>query len=305
MANPRHRIIIRQVLSPLIGEEEEIGVQSRAGCVGDYSPCSCSVYFDNKISVTCRYVSVETVREVFQRMNDREIYKLSLYMDAATNTRTSLPPDFLGNTSVTHRIFIQGSKKSNLVIDPLAFRSSQNSLVEFSVSNVDFGLQNNFSFLNEFNKLEGLHIIDTINLAAFQFLPPLPSLKHLSVANCPSEFNQIAFPDLRSAELKKLELNYNEISDQTADEIVAKLAASTSADSLESLDLHKNSLTRIPSHVGSAFPNLKTVSLYDNNISYISSFSLTFSSPYLESLYLFRNKIKTIERGAFRGKYTD
>ena len=291
MANPRHRIIIRQVLSPLIGEEEEIGVQSRAGCVGDYSPCFCSVYFDNKISVTCRYVSVETVREVFRRMNDREIYKLSLYMDAATNTRTSLPPDFLGNTSVTHRIFIQGSKKSNLVIDPLAFRLSQNSLVEFSVSNVDFGLQNKFSFLNEFNKLEGLHIIDT--------------LKHLLVANCPSEFNQIAFPNLRSAELKKLELNYNEISDQTADEIVAKLAASTSADSLESLDLHKNSLTRIPSQVGSAFPNLKTVSLYDNNISYISSFSLTFSSPYLESLYLFRNKIKTIERGAFRGKYRD
>ena len=269
----------------------------------DYSPCSCSVD-SNQFSVSCYGVSVQTVRDVFLRVNDPEIYQLEFSPPADDTNTFSLPEDFLGNTSVTVEIQIDGNynnfKYPNLVIDPLAFRASQNSLTQFGVSRLNFGLKNAFNFLNGFNKLEELTFSQITNLTAFQYLPPLPSIQKLSIGNCPSELNQIPFPDLSPAKLNNLDLRTNEINDETADKIVAKLAASSSADSLVFLDLSFNYLTRIPSQVGSAFPKLKSVVLRNNNILHIPSASFTFAYP-LKSLSLNDNKIKTIESGAFVG----
>ena len=174
----------------------------------DYFPCACSLESNIKVVkvVSCDGVSVGNVRDVFQRVNDPDIYELRLTLlpDEETNT-IFLPADFLGNTSVTSYIYISGnSNYPSLVIDPLAFRSSQNSLTKFNVKNLDFGLQEDFNFLNGFNKLEALWISYIKNLTAFQYLPPLPSFQELQVALTPSELNQIAFPDLRSAKLKHL-----------------------------------------------------------------------------------------------------
>ena len=78
-------------------------------------------------------VLVETVREVLQRVNDPEICTLywSFLLADAANT-IFLPFDFLDNTGqrVTGGIFIDSDSVNypNLAIDPLAFRSSQNSL---------------------------------------------------------------------------------------------------------------------------------------------------------------------------------
>ena len=307
----RHQLI-RPTLSPLIDGKEEIGRgQARVDCIQDYSPCSCSSNYYNETVVRCEGVSVETVRDVFQRDNDPEIYQLEFYpLDDATNL-ISRPADFLGNTSVTNIISINCGYSSNyanfpnLVIDSLAFRSSQNSLVDFSIIFFDFGMQKDFNFLNGFNKLVELRISFPINLAAFQYLPPLPSLQLLSVARCPEELNQMAFPDLSPAKLKYLELWDSEINDQTADKILSQLAASSSADSLEWLSLSGNSLTRIPIQVGSAFPQIKSVYLGGNSFSHIPSSSLTFNSTYLEDLNFVRSGINTIESGAFRGiQYT-
>ena len=308
LTNPRY---IRPVLSPLTDGKEKIGDnQTRAACVQDYFPCFCywqfvwpDNYFDG---ILCENVSVKTVRDVFQRFNNTEIYSLDFRFPIADATNTiSLPADFLGNTSVTNSLYIIGlySNFSNLIIDPLAFRSSQNSLAQFVVAEFDFGLQKDFSFLNGFNKLETLNIASSNNFTAFQYLPPLPSLQILKIESCP-DFNQIPFPILSPAKLKTLHLYNSEISDEKIDEIVAKLVDSNSADSLETFYLYSNSLTRIPSQVGSAFPKLQFFVLAINNISHIPSASLPFASPYLEELYLNRNQIKTIESGAFRGKST-
>ena len=303
LANRRHRIIL-PVSSSLANEKETNGGETRADCAQDYSPCSCSEYVVNKIYVTCRGVAVESVRDVFQRVNDPEIYELTLYLLADDTNTVSIPKDLMGNTSVTSDIFIYSdSNDRNLVIDPFAFSSSQNSLTTFSVDGFDFGLQKDFNFLNGFNKLEGIDITNINNITAFQYLPPLPSLQVLFVTYCP-EINQILFPDLSPSKLKHLFLYNNEISDEKADEIVAKLTASNSADSLEVLDLDDNSLTRIPSQVGSAFPKLKELFLGWNNISHIPSSSLNFGSPHLELLRLVVNGLKTIGSGAFRGKST-
>ena len=303
LANPRHRII-RPVSSPLNDEKETNGSESRADCVQDYSPCSC--YLESYgIMVYCDGVSVETVRDVFQRVNDPEIYELDLLYPVAddeTNPTISLPADFLGNTSVTRLYFFNdlATNYRNLIINPFAFSSSQNSLTSFSVSHFDFGLQKKVNFLNGFNKLEGLNFGTITNFTAFQYLPPLPSLQYFSVYNCP-ELNQIPFPDLSYAKLKVFDIG-NKINDEMADEIVAKLAASNSADSLEQLDLSYNYLmTRIPSQVGSAFPKLKDVYLSGNNISHIPSSSLTFAYP-LKLLSLGSNGLKKIETGAFEGR---
>ena len=240
---------------------------------------------------------------MFQRVNDPEIFSLiwtQPLSDDETNT-FSLPEDFLGNTSVTGEVYISCYYIwFYLFIDPLAFRASQNSLTKFDFATCDFGLQKDLNFLNGFDKLEELTFSYIINLTVFQYLPPLPSLQKLKVDNCP-EINQIEFPDLSPAKLNNLELQSNEINDETADKIVAKLAASTSADSLEVFDLWSNSLTRIPTQVESAFPQIKSVYLGGNSISYIPSSSLTFASPYLNALDLGSNELKTIESGAFVG----
>ena len=277
LANPR---LVRPVSpSTLIGGKGKIGGQTRANCVQDYSPCDCVVYSDNQISVECDHVSVETVRDVFQRVKDPEIYKLQLYAIPDEITKpVSLPADILGNTGVTAEIDI-GCYSDYLVIDPLAFRSSQNSLAQFSVRFFDFGLQNNFSFLKGFNRLESLNFSSMNNLTAFQYLPPLPSLQYLSIEGCP-DINQIAFPDLSPAKLKKLYLNHNELSEQKADEILTKLAASTSTDSLQQLFLTGNSWTRIPSQVGSTFPKLRGVYLGYNKISHIPIVFSQFCVPF-------------------------
>ena len=246
---------------------------------------------------------------MFQRVNDPEIFSLIWTQplpDDETNTpEDSLPEDFLGNTSVTGKIYIQSYSinRLNLFIDPLAFRASQKSLSsEFKVSNFDFGLQKDLNFLNGFDKLEELTFSTINNLTAFQYLPPLPLLQYLTIRGC-SDVNEIAFPDLSPAKLKNLDLYDNEINDQTADEIVAKLAASTSADSLEVLYLDTNSLTSIPSRIGSSFLKLKNIYLSWNNISHIPSSSLTFAYP-LDALHLNSNQMKTIESSAFVGKST-
>ena len=308
LVNPRHRII-QSASSPRIDGKGKIGGQTRTDCVQDYAPCSCYMDSDNQIFVDCQGVSIQNARDMFLRVNDTEIYSLS-WSDPLADARYTygLPADFLGNTSVTGYIYIECDLNSNyvsakkkLVIDPLAFRSSQNSLTGFFLYFFDFGLQKDFNFLNGFNKLEELYISNINNLTAFQYLPPLPSLQKLNVHRCP-DLNHIPFPDLSPAKLKNLDLYDNEINDQTADEIVAKLAASTSADSLEGLYLDANSLTRIPSRIGSSFLKLKNIYLSWNNISHIPPSSLTFVSPYLENLALFEIGIQTIESGAFQGK---
>ena len=105
LANRRHRII-RPVSA---GDDKEAnGGETRAElCVQDYSPCSCSLD-SNQISVSCLGISVETVRDVFLRVNDPEIYQLEFSPPADDTNTFSLPEDFLGNTSVTDAIYFYG-----------------------------------------------------------------------------------------------------------------------------------------------------------------------------------------------------
>ena len=103
----------------------------------NYSPPDLYVNDNNETSVVYNGVLVETVREVLQRVNDPEICTLywSFLLADAANT-IFLPFDFLDNTSWTGGIFIDSDSVNypNLAIDPLAFRSSQNSLSFHSLS---------------------------------------------------------------------------------------------------------------------------------------------------------------------------
>ena len=287
-------------------EKEKIGIETRAACDQDYSPCYC--YVSDVISgifVECDYVPVATIQDVFQRVNNSDIYNFKLIAPIGLDT-IFLPVDFLGNTRVTSNILIvcggiDGFKFPNLVIDPLAFRFSQSTTTRFSLHTCDLGLQTDFNFLNGFNNLTGLDIYRTNNLTAFRYLPPLISLRFLSITYC-SEPHELVFPDLSPAELNSLNLEYSSIDDKMAEEIVASLAASTSIDSLELLNLIGTYLTRIPNQVVSAFTQLKEVYFGHNDILHIPTLSLAFTSPYLKYLMLGDNIVNTIESGAFQGR---
>ena len=127
LANRRHPII----RTPSSADDKETNDgETRADCIQDYSPCYCA-FNSNQIRVSCLSVSVETVRDVFQRVNDTEIYEVELGLLADDTNTVSIPLDFLGNTSVRFLIRIHNSNYSNLVIDPLAFRSSQKRFIRF------------------------------------------------------------------------------------------------------------------------------------------------------------------------------
>lgn len=138
-------------------------------------------------------------------------------------------------------------------------------------------------------------------MMAFQYLPPLPTLELLNVENC-TNLNKIVFPDVSPAKLKTLYLQYNDVLDEkVANEIIAKVAASTSANSLEHIDMSYNPhLMSIPKQVSSAFPKLNFLSLNYDSISHIPASSFVFSVP-VTYIDLVGNGIKTIESGAFKG----
>ena len=290
----------------MIGKQN-IGDETREACNQDYSPCSCdSAVSDDNItiinSVSCVEVSVQTVRDVFLRVNDAEIHALELSrLVTAADNSISLPADFLGNTRVTSDIYIDCGD-ANLVINPLAFRISQNSTTTFTIDYCDLSLQKDFNFMNGFNNLQTLDIFNTNNVMGFQYLPPLPSLQTISFQHC-SGLNEISFPDVSPAKLVGLFFLNCSINDQTAEGIVTSLTESTSVESLLwlSINLNYNSLTRIPSRVGSSFPRLLGLALAANSISHIPSFSLTFVNPMSGFLNLAENNLKTIENGAFQG----
>ena len=82
LQNPPIQQFIRPVPSSMIGKQN-IGDETREACNQDYSPCSCdSAVSDDNItiinSVSCVEVSVQTVRDVFLRVNDAEIHALEL-----------------------------------------------------------------------------------------------------------------------------------------------------------------------------------------------------------------------------------
>ena len=273
----------------------------RVPCEQDFSPCTCS----NTNYISCNGVSVQDVQEVFWRTNEPEIYKLQLtlpYSDIVV-----LPKDFLGNTSVIiiwiHQEYHQPNEfYAKLQVDPLAFRMSKNHTTDLWFKCWDWSLHTDLGFLNGFDRLTKLYLTDTDNMMAFQYLPPLPSLELLNVENC-TNLNEIVFPDVTPARLKTFYLQYNNVLDEkVANGIISSLAKSTSADSLEHIDMSYNPrLASIPKNISSAFPKLNFLSLNEDAISHIPSSSFVFTTP-ATFIDLVGNEIRTIESGAFVGK---
>lgn len=300
----------------------------RAECIENYRPCTCQIsdYPSSpnaiEIEVFCIEVLTQRVQEVFQSIGDPEISLL--YYDHWNDFENvvSLPEDFLGNTSAKEiKIEIPSTYQQNLVVHPFAFRASQNYTISFEIRGYDLSLQHNFSFLDGFNSLEGLSInfagdisalkhlpvlsslqtlrisSDAGNISAIQYLPPLPSLQSLYVGGC-TDLNK--FPDLTPAKLKKLSLIDDSIDDEKANNIITSLVASTSADSLELMSFMYNDLNTIPNLLPSAFTNLSTLYLSNNNISHLPYQSLVFASP-VTDIDLSYNALTAIEGGAYKG----
>lgn len=277
----------------------------RADCSENYFPCFCYREFPSKIYVVCTEVTVKNVQNVFSRTTDSEIFYFEFEPVYSADNVITLPADFLidkriSNISIiTYSLDEEGTKRQ-LVIDPLAFRSSQNHTIYFELYDWDMSLQTDFSFLTGFHSLVTLQLSFNSNMQAFQYLPPLPSLIELSIKQCRS-LSETAFPDLTPARLTYLSITDCALGD-ASDDLLSSVAASTSVESLEYIDLSKNAIEIIPREVPLAFPKLNSLDLSANAISRILSSSLAFTSSVF-SLDLTENYHDKfiIESGAFQG----
>lgn len=242
---------------------------------------------------------------MFNRTNDTDIYYFEFEPFYSPGNVVTLPADFLGGkhisniSIITYSLDEEGTKRQ-LIIDPLAFHSSQNSTIYFELYDWDMSLQTDFNFLNGFESLVALLLSYNANMQAFQYLPPLPSLTELIIKQWRS-LGETVFPDLTPARLKTLSIIDCSLGD-LADNVLSAVIASTSSDTLENINLAKNGMTSIPRQIPSAFPNLNSLDLSENYISHISSSSLAFSSPVI-SLDLSENYHEkfSIATGAFQG----
>ena len=273
-------------------------------CNSDYFPCTCYISKEpdtyNKTHVTCDNVPVEDVQDIFRRTNDSEIYSLEFIVPSYE--LVTIPEDLLGNTSAEviwmHQNYYYDGPYTHMVIDHLAFRSSQDYTTEFSLKYWDLHLQADLDFLMGFNKLRALDFYEISNLMALEYMPQLPSLESLSIIRC-QNLSETGFPELSGTRLKVLHLDQNYAGDSVINNILTSLVGSTSADSLESFWSNSEDLTMVPNQLP-FFPQLYDVTLGTNSISHIPSSSFSFSSP-VTYISLIRNGIRTIEPGAFEG----
>ena len=197
-----------------------------------------------------------------------------------------------------HQNYYYDGPYTHMVIDHLAFRSSQDYTTEFSLKYWDLHLQADLDFLMGFNKLRALDFYEISNLMALEYMPQLPSLESLSIIRC-QNLSETGFPELSGTRLKVLHLDQNYAGDSVINNILTSLVGSTSADSLESFWSNSEDLTMVPNQLP-FFPQLYDVTLGTNSISHIPSSSFSFSSP-VTYISLIRNGIRTIEPGAFEG----
>lgn len=297
----------------------------RASCRENYSPCLCSTDSKGGIYVFCDlYCSTDgnnvlAIQQALERtISDRELLQIQLIpLVGCEFVPVRLPANFLSGKLIEEIVignnYLSGSYDfAKLIIDPLAFQSTQNHTTKFRFKHIDFALQNNFDFLNGFSRLNLLSITDYQNFGAIEYLPPLPSLTDLYIYDCRKDYVGSKegcyitnFPDLSPAKLEALNLFDIFLDDKLAENVFTSLANSTSASSVQFIDMATNELTVIPGNL-TDFPRLNHLDLQENSITEISNNSLIFTNPVFQ-LNLKRQSLGAadgtlaIESGTFQG----
>jgi len=295
----------------LVMTVRKAGAQADCPNEENYSPCTCTRSTDiggvQEYRVMCYEIALAEVASVFKRTTTADLYRFTLYFSPTDPTKT-IPADLLNNHRTEVTLIYCRPTDSPLIVDSQAFRSSQNLMTVLFLRDCDMS-QLNFDFLSEFNKiwrigLESMSNVGQANWASFpQFLP---SFNSLLIRKSTGLNEWSAFPQLAGGSAD-LYLSTNDIQDDAMNRVL-NWTFQYSANTLNSLDLRSNELTQIPKQLQApnSFPNLQYLNLDDQKtgIPLITTGSISCpSSPSNYYLYASKNRITTIDAGAFQGYF--
>ena len=277
-------------------------------------PCQCTHFTDKKetaLGIHCDYKFIKIVPEIFESTTAVGFDHLWISNDQSGMKgidKFVIPKDILANHWVTESIQFGRCdncwKKPLLEIDPNAFRLSCNFTKLLLFRTIDM-LKLNFSFLEGFNQLEKLHIYGCSNVHFLEF-PLLPKLRELGIWDRCSWLKNWAFLQSRSSiGLEFAYLQNNFMSDSDVDQLLKWLLKGQTKDTLMTLYLQRNSLTRIPGQL-KYFTNLQDIGLsYQNEPGFGVLSDPIFSNNTIANSFfgLSASHISYIKPGVFQGLF--
>ena len=269
----------------------------------DYSPCLCSPDW-----VFCGNIPLSKISQVFQQKEEQNFNAIDIENIEIRIASMDLviPDNLLAGHQVKNEIELYAIVIGfqTLRIAPEAFRSSQNytRIVKFFFFNLS-GLD--FVFLKNFKKIKELIFMWDLNihLVFWDTLPPLNSLRSLSINYCTGLNIWTEFPQLVNG-LAHFTLVGNNIDDFVMNRILQKILQS-SENTLEHLNLEKNALIEFPWQIQS-FKRLNWLyaGLNPSMLTSVKAGSFSFlSNSSIQGIYLVSSGIEAIEPGAFPGIY--
>ena len=261
-----------------------------AECLEDFSPCTCFPFETGVINVDCNQIPYAEVKAAFDLTTTTN--KIRFFMTLPNNT-TSIPANLLGSNKAKEISLTCLNRNFEVQINIDAFLNSQSFGISFMIEGCSLN-QLSLAFLSNFAVLNELTITNS-TFPDMSTLPVLPSLYTLIVSNCQG-FKTWGNPSLGS--VHELYLNSNLLGDTVVSGILSNILASSN--SLESLYLRTNLLTKVPDAIRS-FTTLSVLDLNDNEIPVLTNSSLTFSASEVKYIRLEGVSLNTIQAGAFQG----
>jgi len=275
-----------------------------------FYPCESSTDIDNIFSVFCNRISAKRVKTAFEKS---KIYHIDKFVLNLSIKDLKIPANVVGNHSIGNIALSCPGQSSLLRVDSAAFSFTKSVTDTLNISNCNLNFLN-WSFLKGFSNLGSLNIVaNSSNLHKRFHTLPVKTLTNLRIFHLDSVlglngFNQtcIKFPAPPPNGLSYLRIdNCFDLGSTALQILLQKWVTPTSTETLTSLHLNANSLTRIPSEI-SKYNALLDVDISGNHRSLtIEPKSFIISTGYdpysMVSLSLRNSKITSISPGAYRG----
>lgn len=279
-----------------------------------YSPCYCVSpsfsYDESKFRVTCNRSSLALVKVAgFATSKTNIATPIASLLLIPSSSDTTIPGDLVGNRTVTTLTLSCPTFTSYLSINLNAFRASKSSLTSFNIRNCD--LRNfTYNWLTDFTALTSISIYGSFNNnRGFYTLPYLPALtgirfESIGITYYANPYTHAEFPILANNQigqgLSSFDLIYSSQFTDSAIKSFLNWLLPTSADTLTSMSISADSLSRFVPQMGS-FSKLNSLSVYNNFVpSTLPPGSFYFNVP-VSGIYSDNSKIYNISAGAFYG----
>lgn len=267
-------------------------------CAEDYSPCICGQDSIGNLYINCIDVLPQDIQDVFNKTTALDIFSLVLILP---NEGASIPADLLvGKRASIIDLVGTNTDSFELIVNSDALRSSSAYTQQLVISKCNLN-RLDFAFLKGFSKLVEFRLDYTSGIKPIENLPPLINLAGLTIDNSKGFEELTQFPAFAFSRLERLYLYNDELNDHTLEIIMDSFVSSMSVETLTTLTLGNNRITRVPHQIRS-LSRIIELALSNNNITLLSNGALTLSAPNIEAVFLKNASLSFIEDNAFQGK---